>query len=352
MNEIGKESGKNENEHDAQGETENARKTVNALQSSLTAAAQDVLRYMYAHRRSIPVISEAIAWERRHGAPFRWYDVRATTAELNRLVIDGILAKEGNRGYRLRDHGAAVSARDCYNLDMIESALARIGNGNGGSVLPPGADEGMFDGITGYAGAKRQIFMALGARPAVHVLLTGPPSTAKSLFLEGLGKLPGAKLTFGDAVSKAGLRRFVMDEHPQYLVIDEIDKMAPEDDTILLELMEHQTVSVMHFGIRRSEDISLTVFGAANDTRGMRRELLSRFLKIELREYSAEEFRKVAFLHLTRRMGVDGELAEAIAAGVSAKSRDIRDAVRIASMSRNMDDVKFLVAALGTASAV
>ena len=177
-------------------------------------------------------------------------------------------------------------------------------------------------------------------------------SIAKPLFLEGLVKLPGAKLTFGDDVSKAGLRRFVMDEHPQYLIIDDIDKMSPEDDTILLELMEHQTVSVMHFGIRRSEDISLTVFGAANDTRRMRRELLSRFLKIELREYSAEEFRKVAFLHLTRRMGVDGELAEAIAAGVSAKSRDIRDAVRIVSMSRNMDDVKFLIAALGTASAV
>ena len=144
-------------------------------------------------------------------------------------------------------------------------------------------------------------------------------SIAKPLFLEGLVKLPGAKLTFGDAVSKAGLRRFVMDEHPQYLVIDEIDKMAPEDDTILLELMEHRTVSVMHFGIRRSENISLTVFGAANDT---------------------------------RRMGMDSELADAIAAGVSAKSRDIRDAVRIASMSRNMDDVKFLVAALGTASVV
>ena len=108
----------------------------------------------------------------------------------------------------------------------------------------------------------------------------------------------------------------------------------------------------MHFGIRRSEDISLTVFGAANDARRMRRELLSRFLKIELREYSAEEFRKVAFLHLMRRMGTDSGMAEAIVAGVSAKSRDIRDAVRIASMSRSMDDVKFLVAALGTASAV
>ncbi|MBX8639965.1 MAG: hypothetical protein KIS29_06480 [Thermoplasmata archaeon] len=35
-------------------------------------------------------------------------------------------------------------------------------------------------------------------------------SIAKPLFLEGLVKLPGAKLTFGGAVSKAGLRRFVI----------------------------------------------------------------------------------------------------------------------------------------------
>lgn len=309
----------------------------------------DILRYMYAHPYYVPVISAALIWENEKRRPFRWSDVRVFPKDLNRLVIDGILAKDGNRGFLLRDHASASDAYGHYIRERTKAMLQMKSyqNAGGDMPMPPGIPQDIFSDIVGYDDVKKEIILALNARTNVHVLLQGPPSTAKSLFLEGLRSLPGARLTYGDAVSKAGLRRFVMEEKPQYLVIDEIDKMNPEDDTILLEMMEHQTVSVIHYDQNSMEDISMRVFAAANVTKKMRPELLSRFHKITLREYTPQEFMRVAYQHLTMKMGVEQGIAEYIARGVAVKSRDIRDAIRIANMSRTIADAEFLVTKLG-----
>ncbi|MCL5678128.1 MAG: hypothetical protein M1442_02505 [Candidatus Thermoplasmatota archaeon] len=74
------------------------------------------------------------------------------------------------------------------------------------------------------------------------------------------------------------------DERLQYLSIDEMGKIAPEDDNIHLELMEHKTASIKRFDDRHFDDIFPTVFDAANGTCRMRRKRFSRFLEIERRE--------------------------------------------------------------------
>ena len=311
--------------------------------------APDILRYLYGHPYYLTAIYTALVWEKEKGRPFKWSDVRVFPKDLNRLVIDGILTKDGNRGYMLRDHNATASAFNQYMLERAQAMLNMKSYNSGSSTvpLPPGVPEDIFSDIVGYDDVKKEIMLALNAKANVHVLLLGPPSTAKSLFLEGLRALPGARLTYGDAVSKTGLRHFVMEEHPQYLIIDEIDKMDPKDDTILLELMEHQTVSVMHYNENEMQDISLKVFAAANITRKMRPELLSRFHKILLREYTPEEFMRVAYQHLVMKLRVEPNMAEYIAKGVAVKSRDIRDAIRIANLSRTLEDAQFLVTKLG-----
>lgn len=55
-------------------------------------------------------------------------------------------------------------------------------------------------------------------------------------------------------------------------------------------------------------------------------------------------------MYLMHRLGTESGMAETIAMGVSAKRMDMRNAAGIDSVSRNMDDMKFLVAALGTVS--
>lgn len=311
---------------------------------------EQMTKYIFSHPHYVPALAACLEWHMHRHHPFKWTEVRVFPRDLNRLVMDGLLTKEGNKGYSVTKPEELRIALMTYYREVarMQDEMKRYNSGATGKMpLPPGVPENIFDDIVGYDQVKREIILALNAQSNIHVLLYGPPSTAKSLFLEGLKSLPGARLTFGDAVSKAGLRRFVMEEKPQYLIIDEIDKMSPEDDTILLELMEHQTVSVMHYDQNEMEDISLRVFAAANNLKKMRPELLSRFHKIQLREYTQEEFIRVAYNHLTQRLNTPPAIAEYIAKGVAYKTKDIRDAVRIANMSRTIQDAAFLVSRIG-----
>lgn len=310
---------------------------------------EELLRYMYAHPYYIPIIVAALKWMHMWHREFKWSDVRVFAKDLNKLVIDGIMSRNGNKGYVLADADAAGRAYAKYAYEVITARGQMEMYDRAQDEMPtaPGVPKDIFDDIVGYNDVKKQFMMALNARGNVHILMVGPPSTAKSLFMDALKILPGAKLTYGDAVSKAGLRKFIMDEKPQYLIIDELDKMDTHDDTILLELMEHQTVSVMHYNENEMEDISLRVFAAANDIRRMRRELISRFYKITLKEYTVEEFRHVAYQHLTMKLGTDADMANVIADGVSQRSRDIRDAIRIANMSYTAQDAQFLISKMG-----
>jgi len=53
------------------------------------------------------------------------------------------------------------------------------------------------------------------ARKPIHVLLCGLPATAKSSLVEPLKVLLGGVPTFGDEISKAGLRRLNLGECPR-----------------------------------------------------------------------------------------------------------------------------------------
>ena len=306
------------------------------------------LRYLYAHTFHVNALRAALDWQTKHpGYSWRWADVRALPRDLNRMVLDGVLDKDHD-GYLIHNHNALARAMAVFLFERAKAtASATVARATGGEPpMPPGVPADLFASIIGYPDVKREFLLALGARSRIHVLLMGPPSTAKSLFLEALEKLPGAILRFGDQVSKAGVRDLLLNEHPEVLIIDEIDKLAPVDDTVLLEVMERGTISVLHYGENRMEDAPVRVFGAANNIRKMRPELLSRFEKIRLREYTVDEFRDVARHYLEKR-GIEPGLSRLIADGVAERSRDIRDARRIADMCYTPTDVQFLLARLG-----
>ena len=157
-------------------------------------------------------------------------------------------------------------------------------------------------------------------------------NSGKSMFLEGLSTLPGAVMRFGDAVTKAGIRRVMMDEHPGILVIDEIDKADPKESTALLEVMERQKASTMNWNVNRQEEAKVKVFAAANYVERMLPELVSRFHVIKMRPYTVDEFRAVALRYLLKR-GTSEPIARMIADGLAMKTRDIRDARRCADLA-------------------
>lgn len=317
----------------------------NALGPEPELTEDQLLAYFHGHPSYAAPVRDALRWALRNDRPFAWYEAKVLGRVLDRLTLDGILDRRDGARYTFRSLAPTVQAIVRYYAER-RRALEPVPEGVSDVRLPAGAPPALFSEIIGYESPKRQLLMALNAPEPVHVLLHGPPATAKSLFLEGLATLPGAVYRFGDSIRRAGLRRYLIDEKPPYLIIDEIEKFQEDEDTALLEFMERQRVSMMATGANRDEAVNVRVFAAANYIGRMRPELISRFHRITLKEYTVEEFRMVAQQYLVKK-GTPAALAGMIAEGVADRSRDIRDCRRIASMSRTAADAAFLISELG-----
>ncbi len=98
----------------------------------------------------------------------------------------------------------------------------------------------MFDNILGYEGIKRTFVRSLNSEEPVHILLVGPPGQAKTLFLKSVLETfrDKAFFTVGGNASKSGMIDVLFDMRPKYLLIDEIEHLKSEYQTMLLSLME------------------------------------------------------------------------------------------------------------------
>jgi holliday junction DNA helicase RuvB len=69
----------------------------------------------------------------------------------------------------------------------------------------------VFSKIEGLDDIKEMMLRALESSERAHTLLTGPPASAKSLFMLEIEKFMQSKVYFaeGSGISKAGLQRFV-----------------------------------------------------------------------------------------------------------------------------------------------
>ena len=99
-------------------------------------------------------------------------------------------------------------------------------------------DDWLFGNIYGYNDVKRLFRMALESNHICPVLLTGPPASAKTLFLQSLMKLKDSHFIDCSNASKSGVVDYVFDKRPKYLLLDELDKLSRKDQTFLLNLME------------------------------------------------------------------------------------------------------------------
>jgi len=87
-------------------------------------------------------------------------------------------------------------------------------------------------------------------------------------------------------------------------------------------------------------ELSSWVFATANSCEKIIESLLSRFLVLEIPEYTFEEFREIAVNRLGKE-NVDRILAITIAEKVwnQLGSRDIRDAIKVARLVSNEQEI-------------
>ena len=200
----------------------------------------------------------------------------------------------------------------------------------------------LFDEIIGYDHIKRLFNMVLASDSAIHLLLVGPPASAKTMFLTSLMQLKNSYFADGSNSTKAGMVNYLFQNRPRYLLCDEIDKTGQKDQAFLLNLMETGIVSETKYGKTRSAHMKASVFATSNDVDKISGPLESRFFIVELQPYTYEQFCDITEELLSRHK-VERRVASVMADAVWAKSQDIRDCVQIGTIAKSIDDVRFLV---------
>jgi holliday junction DNA helicase RuvB len=123
----------------------------------------------------------------------------------------------------------------------------------------------LFDDIYGYDNIKRLFRMALeSSHGTCSVLLSGPPASAKTLFLQCLIKLNNSYFIDCSNATKSGVVDCIFDNKPKYLLLDELDKLSRKDQTCLLNLIETGIVSETKYKKTRSMEIKISVFATCN----------------------------------------------------------------------------------------
>ena len=204
--------------------------------------------------------------------------------------------------------------------------------------------EDLFEVIEGYGDVKALVKRVLSNEKPVHILFTGVPSSAKTMFLLELARC-GAPYVLGSQSTKAGIADLLFDSEPDILLVDEIDRIGTKDIAILLSLTQTGIISETKFGKRREVKLGTKVFAASN-TLKMAPELLSRFMVLRFKPYSREEFFLVATNLLRKTEGVDEDLASYITEKVwdlSQRFPDPRQAIRVARLAKTKEEVDGLL---------
>ena len=210
-------------------------------------------------------------------------------------------------------------------------------------TYPTRREDKLFAEIYGCDDIKRLFRMALESNHNCSILLTGPPASAKTLFLQSLMKLKDSYFIDCSNATKSGIVDYVFEHRPRYLLLDELDKLSKRDQTFLLNLIETCIVSETKYNKTRKMKLETSVFATSNNTEKIIVPLQSRFFIVNVHAYNREQFREIALRLLTsNQYNVDEEIARAAAEAVWGTSRNIRDCIKIASMARSLEDVNWL----------
>jgi Holliday junction DNA helicase RuvB len=203
--------------------------------------------------------------------------------------------------------------------------------------------EPLFDSVVGYEDVKKLFAMSLGSDKPVHILLVGPPASAKTLFMLECMKLERSYFTLGSHSTKSGMLDYLFEKRPRYLLVDEIEHMPMKDQTALLSLMETGIVAETKYQRTRNTQLKTWVFATCNGTDRMLTPLLSRFVVLHFRPYSFGSFTQVC-TNILSKDGVSAEISASIAVAVwtRLKSRDIRDCIKLGRLAKSPEDVRWI----------
>ncbi|CAN5641028.1 hypothetical protein BH18THE1_BH18THE1_18580 [soil metagenome] len=175
--------------------------------------------------------------------------------------------------------------------------------------------------------------------------MIGSPGSPKTPFLtEILRMLSESLFVVGGNTTRAGLINQLFEIQAKVLLIDELEKMNKIDQTAFLHLMETGIISETKINKTRRIHLSTSVFASANSCKTISSPLLSRFLVLNIPDYTYEKFHEVATIKLSKDK-IDKKLVDIIVHKVwnELGSKDIRDVIKVAKLVSCTEEVSLLV---------
>ena len=205
----------------------------------------------------------------------------------------------------------------------------------------------LFETIIGYDDIKKIFKMSLKSDKPVHILLVGPPASAKTLFMLEFLKLERSYFTLGSHSTKAGMIDYLFHYRPRYLLVDEIEHMPYKDQTSLLSIMETGILTETKSQKTRSTQLKTWIFATCNNKEKLLSPLLSRFIIFHLKSYNRDKFIEVSNGILVKN-DIPFDLSNEISHVVwnKLKSRDIRDCIKISRLAKTIEDVEWIAKTL------
>ena len=290
--------------------------------------------------QQIAQFESSVDLEKEYRIGWCWRHVRIWPATLNKLFQQGYLEmvfrSNSYTGYKLSEKGKEVILANQPTEEESEPSSIEV-------------SDDLFADIIGHEDVKSLLQATLLAEKPVHVMLTGPPALAKTLFLWDIEQTFGEQAIWlvGSATSKAGLWDLVAEREPRVLLIDEMDKMNAADMAALLTLMEGGRLVRAKRGRELDIHNPLKVIAASNRLEKLSPELRSRFAICRLNPYSRSEFLTVVKGVLIRKENLPDELSAEIARQLDGRSQDVRDAIRVARLAPQIGVPKAIQLLLG-----
>lgn len=265
--------------------------------------------------KSLP--GDYLGWE--------WFDVHQAPTTLHAMVRAGLLditsSSRSATHYRLRSR------------ELIKEALERLSQPS--PVKQAEFPGDLFQAIVGHDNIKAIVQMAIKAQRPAHILMQGPPASAKTLFLMELARLPTSYYCLAQTLTSAGLADLLFLYQPGYLLIDEVDRLDGQNVGVLNSLMATGVISESKFNKTRSLELDTRVLAAGIRVERLPKDLLSRFIRLRFEPYTQAQFQEVCESVLPRE-GCPGDLAGYIADqvwSIHGQNADLREAVAVARIA-------------------
>lgn len=296
-----------------------------------------MLQVLNLHPNWAVTLKEALVVEERRSKEYEeksygtyygweWYESHTPIQTLHKMVTE-----------RLLDITLSTRSGTHFRVcqpELVKEVLKAL-ESTENYVLPSLIPENLFSSIVGYNNIKTLVKYAIDAAAPVHFLFSGPPASAKTLFLMELSKLPESYYVLAQTTTQAGLAAILFSYQPKFLLIDEIDRLSGDHIGVLNSLMATGIVSESKFGKTRGMELKTKVFAAGIKIQNLPNDLLSRFTHIRFEPYNEEEFIKVASTVLVDSESTPTDLASYIAKEIWNRghtSSDIRQAVQVARL--------------------